>query len=541
MIFVQIFMISVSSSFSECFSAKSHISGNDVTYQLNLHLIPFEKVSQITDENLCKMYLPGKIVVAFIHYDDISFPVPGGDEVNFIYKFNQEIIVTFKLSPANYAHVQDKQNAMYELWYDVNLVKVNNSVNTIEHTKYNGTGCFQNIQLEYTMYGDIDVLVAANSCNVPISANLQVYVEFQDGLTNSQLPIYPCTVNCDSTEFQLASPSFNQIHIYRITKTALNADLLQSFYNNFVNNRRIKVSLNLKFNTNGIFTIISKEVDSYTAHDILNCKPDPVLNLFAVLNPDSVQIQFRDAFPNKLNCQMPGVVSVRADLFLFDSIVSERLQKNYIITDFNENIGVTFGTTANTDKLRKSAGKTIMVVSYLNINEEILYELIIYNDPFYVACVKRAQVHLYESQFCVVYQLDSSQQCIGNIIQENEKNTLGMYVQEKGKTKQLGLYKLHTVVDYSKEKQTVCFTCDEFVNNTVYAKQTCAENQAYTKEVLKREQIQFAVISKYEFITFKSVIAEYKNNIYLPIIATASILTVVIAVVIGVHFKTHQQ
>ncbi|CAL6053138.1 Hypothetical_protein [Hexamita inflata] len=60
-------------SFSQCFSTLSYVNGNDLTKQLSLHLIPFEILNLITEENLCKIYLPGKTVVTQIHFDDVSF------------------------------------------------------------------------------------------------------------------------------------------------------------------------------------------------------------------------------------------------------------------------------------------------------------------------------------------------------------------------------------------------------------------------------------------------------------------------------------
>ncbi|CAL5987463.1 Conserved_hypothetical protein [Hexamita inflata] len=233
------------SSFTECYSAKSYINGNSLTNQLNLHLIPFERLAQITEENLCQMYLPGKIVVAQIHYNDMSFPRAGQDEVYFIYKFNQEIIVTFQLDETDYRHIINKQNAMYELWYDVNLVRVNNSVNTIEHTKYNGTNCFQKVQLEYMIYEDIDINVKANNCAVKIDPALQVYLEFEVGLDKEQIPIYPCSSNCSQDEYSITSTQFNRISTYRIKKTSAIAVQLASFYSNFIQNRRLRITMNM--------------------------------------------------------------------------------------------------------------------------------------------------------------------------------------------------------------------------------------------------------------------------------------------------------
>ncbi|CAL6019887.1 Conserved_hypothetical protein [Hexamita inflata] len=534
---------SVSSSFSECYSAKSYINGNDLTYQLNLHLIPFERLAQITDENLCKMYLPDKIVVAQIHYDDISFPIVGSSEVNFVYKFNKEQIVTFQLSPADYSHIKDKKNAMYELWYDVNLVKVNNSVNTIEHTKYNGTNCFQNAQMEYTVYGDIDINVIANNCAVKMDPALQVYLEFQSGLSNEQINIYPCTTGCSADEYQTSSTQFNTVTIYRIKKTAAIAAQLASFYEKFVENRRIRITMNLKFDTNGINTVITKEFDNILAKDTHNCKThDTHLSLFAVLNSDSVQLQYRDSFINRLECDLPGVVSARVDLYLYDNANSLRIQETYEIEEFNENVGVAFKNIEESNTLRfnhdDAASKTIMVVSYLNSSGQIIYDLIVYNDPFYVACVNRAVLHLHKSESCIDYYFENIPKCVSNLVKPTEKNNLGVFYQENKKTHSLGLYKFHRVVDYSLLRQQLCFVCDEYVADTIYAKQTCKENQAFTKEKIKSAEIGFAIISKYEFIIFKAVVAEYQNT-YIPFVVTTILFAIFITVSVFVLYKRY--
>ncbi|CAL5987509.1 Conserved_hypothetical protein [Hexamita inflata] len=531
------------SSFTECYSAKSYINGNSLTYQLNLHLIPFERLVQITEENLCQMYLPGKIVVAQIHYDDLSFPRAGQDEVNFIYKFNQEIIVSFQLDEADYRYIIDKQNAMYELWYDVNLVKVNNSVNTIEHTKYNGTNCFQQIQLEYTIYEDIDINVIANNCEVRIDPALQVYLEFEVGLGKQQVPIFPCSQNCLQDEYSVTSTQFHHISIYRIKKTSYIAAQLASFYTNFIQNRRLRITMNLLFNTNGIDTVITRTFDEILAKDTYNCKVnDTYLALFAIFNSDSVQLQYRDSFKNKLLCDLPGVVSVHVDMYLFDDVNSLRIQKSYGIEKFNENVGASFKNIDESDALRNNhdpeVSKATMVVSYLDASGQIVYDLIVYNDPFYVGCINRAVLHLHKTETCIDYYFNNISKCTSNLVNPNEKNNLGIFYQENNKAYSLGLYKLNRIVDYSLLRQQLCFVCDEFVDDTIYAKPSCKENQSFTKEKLKSMEINFAIISDYEFNIFKTVAAEYQS-IYMPFTTTSVLLMILTVVSVMILHKRY--
>ncbi|CAL6020347.1 Conserved_hypothetical protein [Hexamita inflata] len=540
MIVLTIFISGDAVSFSDCFSPKSYMNGNELTNQLSLHLIPYESIDLITSENLCRSYLPGKVVVAQVHYDDITFPKALESQVKFKYVYNKEIDVTFQLSPADYLHITGKDHAMYELWYDVNLIKVNSSIGTIELTNYNGTNCFQKLELEYTIYGDMDIRVLPNSCAVKVDPSLQVYVEFQEGLVNSQIPIYPCTSDCDPAEFQLSQTDFGLTKLYRVKKTPATETQLASFYSHFIENRRIQISLNLKFDTNGIFTVVSRNFDNLIANDTYSCKKNDVqMAIFAVLNPSDVQIQFRHSMTNKLLCDIPGVVSVRAEMYLWDNNLSEYISDDFKIDEFNENIGVSFKNTHKSNILRNTFNansKTIIVISYLNATGQIIYELMVYKDHFYMACIKMATIHMYETENCIEYTFDNNPLCIGNKIYENDKNMLGLFYKENGLTHSLGVYKFRNTIDYSQLNQRLCFVCEQFFNDSVYAKPTCQENQQLTRLKLKTAELGFAIISKYEFIIFNQIVAEYRG-VFAPLIVTAASLVVVVATMIAFYSK----
>ncbi|CAL6017192.1 Conserved_hypothetical protein [Hexamita inflata] len=529
--FAHVTMTSISSSFSECFSAKSYISGDSLKNQLSLHLLPFERLDKIANENLCKMYLPGKIVVTQIHYDDMSFPRTGDAEVNFIYQFNQEIVVAFQLSPTDYAHIIDKQNAMYELWYDVNLVKVNNSVNTISHTKYNGTNCFQKLELEYTMYGDMDVHVLPNSCAVKVDPSLQVYVEFQEGLVNSQIPIYPCVSDCDPAEFQLSQTDFSLTKLYRVKKTPATETQLASFYAHFIENRRIHISMNLKFPKNSFFVVVSRNFDNIFAKDTWGCKTNDVhLDAFTILNPNLVSIQFRDSLTNKLKCNTLDAVQVKIDVYVYDQKYSARYEKQYSIEEFNQNIGIQFNNTVESIKLRENynvdLSKTVVVVSYLNSTGDILWEIISYHFA-YIGCVSRATLHLYNDQTCLNFSFDSHGQCVIQNIPSTGKNTLGIYYVEDNISHSLGFYRFNYEIDYKILHHSVCFVCDQYIPDVTYAKQSCVENQQFTKEKIKSSIIGFGIVTKFEFIILESVVTEYQNFfVYFAVVSVSLLIFV---------------
>ncbi|CAL6080743.1 Conserved_hypothetical protein [Hexamita inflata] len=523
-----IILMSQSSSFSECFSAKSYIRGNTLTNELSLHLIPFERITKIVDQNLCQMYLPGKLVVAQIHYDDISFPVSGDSEVNFIYQFNTEIVVTFKLSPTNYLQIINKQNAMYELWYDVNLVKVNNSVNTIEHVKQNGTGCFQKISLSYSIHNDIDIFVTPNKCSV-IFSGLDVSLVFQNGNANSQIPIYPCSTGCESDEYQSSSADFSAVKIYRVRRTPAIESVLQDFYTRFTEYRLIPIKLQLKFDTNGVDTVISKEIENKSAKDTWGCKThDTHLILFSTLNPNNLFVQFRDSLANKMLCDTQNATTVKIDDYLMHESTVYREQRTLPLEVFNEDIGVTFEKTEAYTKMRNNfvmdVTMTIISVSFLDANGFIVYELTTYRNSF-IGCVANAHMHIYKHETCLQIRYDEDDQCMIQYLNDFDKNTFGVFYRENGKVHSLGFYIFHYAVNYSILDQRICFKCNEFIADNVYAAPTCQENQELTKQKIKNRNtvVGFGIVSRFESIVLNNIVPEYLG-IFTPFVVSASLI-----------------
>ncbi|CAL6082144.1 Conserved_hypothetical protein [Hexamita inflata] len=537
MLIIQIALLGDAVSFSDCFSPKSYISGDELTNQLQLHLLPFESLDLIVSENLCKSYLPGKIVVAQIHFDDISFPQTA-PQIKFAYVYNKEIIVNFPLSPTDFTHVIDKENAMYELWYDINLIKVNNSVGSIVLTNYNGTNCFQKLELVYTINGNMDVNVIPNKCQITIDSNLLTYIEFQDGLVNNQLQIFPCVSDCSTSEYQLSLTSFDQITKYRVIKAPGIDNQLQAFYKRFVEDRNIRISLNLKFDTNGIYTIVSRVFDNIIANDTRECKKnDKNLILYGVLNPFSVQIQVRESMKCQLLCDMSGIVSVRAELYLWDDKITERINQTLTLDEYNNNVGMAFKNTPKTDLLRANYNefsKANIVFSFMNANGEIVYEMLKYRDKIYLACVSRASLHINEDHSCVDYYFDNTSTCTGNVISETGKDQIAIFYKDNGVTESLGQFKFTQVVDYGKLKQRVCFTCAQYFLDAVdsYENPTCEQNMEQAKKMIKKVQLGFVINSKFEFIIFHAVVAEY-GNIYMPFaigVVTAALMIVIVVI-----------
>ncbi|CAL6086107.1 Conserved_hypothetical protein [Hexamita inflata] len=530
-------------SFSECFSPLSYIRGNAQTYQLELNLVPFEDLDKITSQNLCSIYLPGKDVVVKIHYNDISFPLPGAPAVKFVYAYNVETTVTFQLTQADYNSIVDKQNAMYELWYDVNLIKVNNSVGNIQHTKYNGTGCFQKIRLNYTIYEDIDIIAVPNNCFVVMDVNLAVSFVFAENGTNVKIPVLPCASGCEAGEYSTSSTAFSQVSVYRVKKTLANENLFARFYKAYVAYRLIPIQLQFEFDTNGINTVIQQPIQNKTTKDTYGCNRtnangvpyDPHLRICSTLNPGNMFIQFRDSLSNELQCDTLTATTVVYDDYIWDGKTTFRTQGTLSLEAMNNQIGVPIELDDQLRKLRNEyVWKTTMslvVFSYLDADGKILFELSTLRTAF-IGCVQKAELHLKSTETCMKIQYDDNPICMAQYIAPQDKNTLGIYFVENGILNSVGFYSFNQEVNYTILSQTTCFVCNEYqFSTTAYVAQTCAENQLIMKQKSKYNkniQIGFGIVSEFESITLTSVVNDDTSVIYVPFIITICVITILI-------------
>ncbi|CAL6082287.1 Conserved_hypothetical protein [Hexamita inflata] len=549
MYITQICFASVSSSFSDCFSAKSFIQGNTLTKQINLHLIPFERLQQITSENLCKMYLPGKIVVAQLHYDDISFPKLGQDEINFIYQFNKEIVVTFQLTDPDYNHVIEKQNVMYELWYDVNLVKVNNSINTIEHVKYNGTNCLKDISLKYTIYDDIDIIVTPNSCNIDFTHSVNIYLNYVVENVNKQIQIPPCSTNCVDGQYNSSSLSFKDITIYRIKKTQA-ATELQEFYNYYVDNRMISISLTINFLTNGVQTILQQPINNKVSVDTWNCVAvDPPTSsywgmyLYTILTANGLFVQIRDTLVNKLKCDTSSAVNVRLDHYMFQKEQQNqfyRQQQMLLIEDYNNKVGIQFESNHIYSNYRQNifmndTTYSLIILSFLDSNDNILYEISQYGKA-YLGCISQQTLKLYNSQMCATIIFEDDPGCRLQYQDSTLRNHISLFYTHDHQFKFLGFYNFVQEVNYSHYETTICFTCDQYdpTYQDMYEGKTCIENfqlMSTQLKLLSGSQTGFYYCNNFEINPSVEVLVMY-NNTWVPFYIAVGILSIVACIII---------
>ncbi|CAL6042025.1 Conserved_hypothetical protein [Hexamita inflata] len=553
---ILLYSVQDAQSFSECFSALSYIRGNSVTYKLQLHLLPFEDLEKITSQNLCQIYLPGKDVVTKIHYNDISFPKVGEPPIKFIYQYNQEIIVNFQLTQADYGHIINKQNAMYELWYDINLIKVNNSIGSIQHTKFNGTGCFSSISMLYTIYGDIDINVVPQDCVVDFSA-ASISFAYTTTTSNIEIPIHSCISGCQEGEFNASSLNFKEIMIYRVRKTLALATQLTNFYKAFIDNRMLTISLNIKFDTNGVETAIKETIDNKIAVDTWNCVAvDPPtdtywgLHLYTVLNPRGLFVQVRDTLANKLKCDTSSAVSVHLDHYMFEKQEIERQQQTLTMEQFEQNVGIQFNATPSYTRFRDTqflndSTFSLIVLSFLDENNNILYEISQYGKA-YMGCMAKQELKVYSEKVCATMTFEPRADCRQQYQDSTLRNHLTLFYTQNKQFYFIGFFNFVREVNYSFPNYELCFTCDDQTYDTTYTDiyfgKSCVNNIALMKDKLRRKQgadVGFFYCNNFDTIPSNYILAMY-NTTWIPF-CISSILVLIVVVLLVVLAQITQR
>ncbi|CAL6030515.1 Conserved_hypothetical protein [Hexamita inflata] len=440
---IQTFSDVAQQTFKTCFSPRSYLRGNTLTSELTLHLIPFDHIDQINDYNQCKTALDKMNVQAYLHFDTVSFPKPADPKIYFTYLFNKEIEVVFPLSDADYNSILDKPTAVFELRYDISYVIVNGSVSIVEHTKYNGTGCFADIQMVYDMYGDIDILTTPNNCYVDFAAGVTISFEYTYNSQNKQIPIYSCTTGCIDGEYNSTTLNFQDIKTYRVKKMPALATKFADFYSAFISNRLIKISINIHFNTNGVMTTITQFIDVKIALDNWYCVAnDPAtatyygLFLGLEMNPNGPFLQVRDAQKNTLKCDTSLAVKVNADIYIIEGVKTLRFQKSLSLQQFNESVGVQFESSTEYQSFRKNIfvqdkTKTLMIISFVDSNNLILYEVCNYFLGF-MGCIQKQYLKIYDTQMCTTIKFEDRPDCKARLQPANSISHISVYFQQNG-------------------------------------------------------------------------------------------------------------
>ncbi|CAL6025784.1 Conserved_hypothetical protein [Hexamita inflata] len=336
----------VQQTFKSCFSPRSFLRGNMLTNQLTLNLIPFDRIDEIQDYNQCRTALDKMNVLAYLYFDDVRFPLPGKPSVYFKYSFNTVQQITFNLTGPEYVSIINKRAAVFELRYDTNYVIVNCSVATIEHTKYNGTGCFQSIFMNYTAFGNLDIVVEPHNCQVDLST-AQVYLNYYFNNQNVEITIPACTSACVKNQYNQSASQFTDTYIYKIIRTPANA--VDQFYTRYIENRMMEIFLNIKSTINGIPTSIKQFILNKIAVDTLQCVAnDPPTDvywgthLYSQVNPDALFIQVRDTLINEFQCNLANAKTVKVDHYLIQQQNILRQQQTLTYTQFSKQIGIQY-------------------------------------------------------------------------------------------------------------------------------------------------------------------------------------------------------
>ncbi|CAL6030615.1 Conserved_hypothetical protein [Hexamita inflata] len=530
-----------SESFTDCFSTLSYIHGDALSSTLTLHLLPFESLTLITDQNMCKNYLIGKIIQVFIHYDDISFPLSASTPAYFPYVYNVEQIVTFQLTPVDYAHIYSKQDAMYELWYDINLVKVNNSIDRIEHTIHNGTGCFSYIQLIYTLHGDMQIISTPNDCFVDFSTVQIIFQYHWDGV-NKQIQIQPCTQYCDANEFQTTSSQFNAINVYKVSYSAQ----VEEFYQAFIKNRLLTIQLALEFDQNGVKTKIIEDINDKYATDTWGCSAQDQANdtywglhLYTVLNPDGLFVQIRDTLQNKMKCATPNVVKVKLDHYMKQDNIVKRDQMTVDIDTYNEQVGLQFELTPEYTYFRdhvflNDSTFSLIIASFMDANDNILYEICQFGKT-YLGCVAKQYMEIFKDKMCVTNIFENRPDCRQQGQDANQRNHISIYYKEAGIFYLLGYFNFLDAVVYADYSQKLCFTCDLVDNTFIYALPTCKQNfdEVYTKIKLTGSTVGFFYCNNFDTFQSLNLITRFSMNT-LPLILASTAVFIVIVVITSI-------
>ncbi|CAL6074168.1 Conserved_hypothetical protein [Hexamita inflata] len=532
----------VQQTFKSCFSPRSFLRGNMLTNQLTLNMIPFDHIDEIQDYNQCRTALDKMNVLAYLYFDDVRFPLPGKPLVYFKYSFNTVQQITFNLTGPDYLSIMNKRSAVFELRYDTNYVIVNSSVATIEHTKYNGTGCFQNIFMNYTIYGDLDIVVEPHNCQVNLDT-AYVYFDYYFNNQNIEITIPACTANCVNNQYNQSASLFTNTFIYKLKRTVGNAALVDEFYSRYIENHTLEIFLNIKSTINGIPTSIKQFILNKIAVDTLSCiandPPTDVFwgtHLYTIANPDALFVQVRDTLVNELQCNLANAKTVKVDHYLIQKYTILRQHKTLTYSEFSKQIGIQFDQNDDYDNFRSNvlvSGETtsLIVLSFLDVNEVIIYEISTY-DFAHLGCLTKQSLQIYKNSMCAQFKVDQRWECIAQVNQATNKNRINIFYTQNNQTNEIGTFDFQQKVNYSSDFD-ICFDCDSFSSEG-----SCQEKLKLLKDKVKLQKgvsVGFFYCNYLDNQKSNYIVAQYQN-IWVPFAVSAGLLVLLGIVALTVIF-----
>ncbi|CAL6075695.1 Hypothetical_protein [Hexamita inflata] len=216
------------------------------------------------------------------------------------------------------------------------------------------------------------------------------------------------------------------------------------------------------------------------------------------------------------------------------------------LKQFNESVGVQFESSIEYQSFRKNTfvqdqTQTLMIISFVDSSNQILYEVCNYMIGWVVF---RNRTLRYMTQKCV--QLSSSR--TGLTVRQGFSQLIvflisHVYFQQNGIFSFLGQYNFPQQINYSVLDQTICFTCDQLDNTFTYAKSTCAQNWALTRDKIalsSNATVGLIYANLFDNFNQQTIITQY-NSTWIPFIVTSALLVLVVVFMVLYLVTTQKQ
>ncbi|CAL5982604.1 Conserved_hypothetical protein [Hexamita inflata] len=384
----------------------------------------------------------------------------------------------------------------------------------------------------------------------------QIFQLSQYHQTTQQQAQY-CTSSCQQGEYNITSLNFKTITIYRVKKTVALTQKFSDFYKAFIDNRLIVISLNIQFDTNGVETTIKQTIDNKIAADTWNCvASDPStdtywgLHLYSLLNPFGLFVQVRDTLANKLKCDTSSAISVHLDHYMFDKQEIDRQQQTLTIEQFEQYVGIQFNATPAYNRFRDTifvndSSFSLIVLSFLDADEQILYEIIQYG-KVYMGCMAKQELKVYSDKVCAIMTFESRADCRQQFADSTARNHISLFYTQNKQFYFIGFFNFVREINYSFPNYELCFTCDDQTYDTtytdIYVGQSCIDNIILLKDKLRRKQgADAGFFYCNNFDNFASTqIATMYNGTWVPFSVSMALVLIVI-VISGVYLQAAQR
>ncbi|CAL5989024.1 Conserved_hypothetical protein [Hexamita inflata] len=352
---------------------------------------------------------------------------------------------------------------------------------------------------------------------------------------------------CQEGEYNITSLNFKTIKIYRVKKTVALTQKFTDFYKAFIDNRLIVISLNIQFDINGVETTIKQTIDNKISADTWNCvASDPStgtywgMHLYSVLNPFGLFVQVRDTLANKLKCDTSSAVSIRLDHYMFDKQEIDREQQTLTIEQFEQYVGIEFNATPAYTRFRdqifvNDSTFSLIVLSFLDADEQILYEIIQYG-KVYMGCMAKQELKVYSDKVCAIMTFESRADCRQQYADSTARNHISLFYTQNKQFYFIGFFNFVREINYSFPNYELCFTCDDqtydITYTDIYVGQSCVDNIVLLKDKLRRKQgadAGFFYCNNFDNFASNQIATMY-NGTWVPFSISVALVLIVIVI-----------